>query len=90
LVAAASRGEYEYIAGGAAERRETGVNQEQYVQAALDAVKPYRERSQCLGLSLWHMSDPETEHERPAAAASPAKFPDAVRPSIWRMLEQYP
>jgi len=88
IPAAASWGEYEYVAG-AAERRETGVKQEQYVQAALDAVKLYRKRPQYLGLSLWHMSDPETEHERPEAATSPTKFPNVIRPSVWRMLEQY-
>jgi hypothetical protein len=90
IPAAASWGEYEYIAGGGAARRETGVKQEQYVQAALDAVKPYRNRPQYLGLSLWHMSDPETEHEQPEAARSPTKFPDVIRPSVWRMLERYP
>lgn len=65
------------------------MKQEQYVQAALDAVKLYRGRPQYLGLSLWHMSDPETEHERPEAATSPTKFPNVIRPSVWRMLEQY-
>jgi hypothetical protein len=90
IPAAASWGEYEYIAGGDAPRKESGVKQEQYVQAALDVVKPYRQHPQYLGLSLWHMSDPETQHERPEAATSPTKFPDIIRPSVWRMLEQYP
>ncbi len=90
IPAAASWGEYEYQAGGSAERKETGVKQEQYVQAALDAVKPYRTRSEYLGLSLWHMSDPETEQERPQVATSPTKFPNVIRPSVWRLLEQYP
>jgi hypothetical protein len=89
IPAAASWGEYEYLAGGGAERKETGVKQEQYVQAALDAVKPYRSRPQYLGLSLWHMSDPETEREDPDQATTPTKFPDIIRPGVWRMLEQH-
>jgi hypothetical protein len=90
IPAAASWGEYEYLAGGPDERQETGVKQEQYVQAALDAVKPYLARPECLGLSLWHMSDPEGECERPEAATSPTKFPNVIRPSVWRLLERYP
>ena len=84
----ASWGEYEYLAGGGAERKETGVKQEQYVRAALDAVKPYRKRPQYLGLSLWHMSDPETDREEPEKATSPTKFPNVIRPSVWEMLEK--
>jgi hypothetical protein len=88
IPAAASWGEYEYLAGGDAERKETGVKQEEYVRAALDAVKPYGKCPHYLGLALWHMSDPETEHEQPETATSPIKFPDVIRPSVWEMLEQ--
>ena len=89
IPAAASWGEYEYLAGGGAERKETGVKQEEYVRAALDAVRPYRKCPQYLGLALWHMSDPETAHEQPEAVTSPTKFPNVIRPSVWEMLEQY-
>jgi len=64
------------------------VKQEEFVRAALDAVKPYRKRPQYLGLSLWHMSDPETDHEEPEKATSPTKFPNIIRPSVWEMLEK--
>jgi hypothetical protein len=89
IPAAASWGEYEYLAGGGIERKETGVKQEEYVRAALDVIAPLRKHPEYLGLSLWHMSDPETEQERPEAATSPTKFPDGIRPSVWKMLEEY-
>ena len=87
IPAAASWGEYEYVAGGGAERKEGGGKQEQFVKAALDAVKPYRKLLQYLGLSLWHMSDPETEKEEPDQAKAGTKFPNVIRESVWRVLE---
>lgn len=89
IPASASWGEYEYIAGGGSERKESGVKQEQYLQAALDAVRPYRSCPQYLGLSLWRMTDPETEHEQPEEARAGTKFPNVIRPSVWKLLEQY-
>jgi hypothetical protein len=89
IPAAASWGEFEYIAGGDSQRTETGVKQEQYVQAALDAVKPYHEHPQYIGLSLWHMSDPEKDFEEPEKATRRTKFPNIIRESVWKMLESY-
>ncbi len=89
IPAAASWGEFEYTAGGDAERVETGVKQEEYVQAALDAVKPYHEHSHYIGLSLWHMSDPEKDFEEPEKATRRTKYPNIIRESVWKMLEDY-
>ncbi len=89
IPAAASWGEYEYTAGGEGGRTETGVKQEEYVQAALDAVKPYHESPHFIGLSLWHMSDPEKDFEEPEKATRRRKFPNIIRESVWRMLENY-
>jgi len=89
IPAAASWGEYEYVAGGEAGRVETGVKQEEYVKAALEVVRPYQDRSEYLGLALWHMSDPETEFEQPEKATGPTKFPNVIRDSVWKMLESY-
>jgi len=89
IPAAASWGEFEYIAGGDGERTETGVKQEEYVQAAVDAVKPYLERSQYIGVSLWHMSDPEKDFEEPEKASARTKFPNIIRDSVWKILESY-
>ena len=89
IPAAASWGEFEYIAGGDSERIETGVKQEEYVRAALDAVKPYHECPQYIGVSLWHMSDPERDFEEPEKATKRTKFPNTIRESIWKMLEGY-
>lgn len=89
IPAAASWGEYEYIAGGEGGRVETGVKQEEYVKAALDVVKAYRDRPEYIGIALWHMSDPETESEEPEKATRPIKFPNIIRESVWKMLEDY-
>ncbi len=89
IPAAASWGEFEYIAGGGSPREETGVKQEEYVEAALEAIAPYRERPEFVGISLWHMSDPETEFERPEDAKKRTKFPNIIRESVWRILERY-
>jgi hypothetical protein len=89
IPAAASWGEYEYIAGGEGERIETGAKQEEYVRAALDAVKPYLDKPEYVGLSLWHMSDPEKDLEEPEKAARRTKFPNIIRESVWEMLERY-
>lgn len=89
IPAAASWGEFEYIAGGDGERTETGVKQEERVQAALDAVKPYLECSQYIGVSLWHMSDPEKDSEEPEKATKRTKFPNTIRESVWKLLESY-
>ena len=88
IPAAASWGEFEFEVGGGAARVETGVRQEQYVQAALDAVKPFLDFPQCLGLSLWHLSDPD-EVEDPDSVTERTKFPAAIQPSVWKMLEDY-
>jgi len=90
IPASASWGEYEYIAGGEEGRTETGVRQEEYVRAALEVVEPYEQRPQCLGLSLWRMSDPEKEREEPEKAVRPTKFPNIIRESVWKMLEDGP
>jgi hypothetical protein len=89
IPAAASWGEYEYIAGGEGERIETGFKQEEYVRAALDAVKPYLDKPEYVGLSLWHMSDPEKDAEEPEKATRRTKFPNIIRESVWEMLERY-
>jgi len=89
IPAAASWGEFEYIAGGDSERTETGVKQEEYVRAALDAVKPYHECPQYIGVSLWHMSDPEKDLEEPEKASRRTKFPNIIRESVWKLLEDY-
>lgn len=89
IPAAASWGEYEYIAGGDGPRVETGVKQEAYVRAALEAIAPFREHPEFVGISLWHMSDPETEFERPEEVSKPTKFPNIIRESVWRLLETY-
>lgn len=89
IPAAASWGEFEYVAGGDGERTESGVRQEEYVQAALDAVKPYHECPEYIGVSLWHMSDPEKDFEEPEKATRRTKFPNIIRESVWRMLESY-
>jgi hypothetical protein len=75
--------------GGEAGRVETGVKQEEYVRAALEVVRPYRDSPEYLGLALWHMSDPETEFEQPEKATGPTKFPNVIRDSVWKMLESY-
>ena len=89
IPAAASWGEFEYIAGGDGERTETGVKQEEYVQAAVDATKPYHEYPQYIGLSLWHMSDPEKDFEEPEKATKRTKFPNIIREAVWKILESY-
>jgi hypothetical protein len=89
IPAAASWGEFEYMAGGEGGRVETGVKQEEYVEAALDAVKPYLDSPHYIGLSLWHMSDPEKDFEEPEKATRRTKFPNVIRESVWRMLERY-
>ncbi len=89
IPAAASWGEFEYTAGGEGERIETGVKQEEYVRAALDVIKPYRDRPQYVGVSLWHMSDPEKDREEPEKATRRTKYPNLIRESVWRMLESY-
>jgi hypothetical protein len=88
IPAAASWGEHEYIAGGGEERVETGVKQEEYVRAALEVVGAYEERPECLGLSLWHMSDPEKDVEDPDRASKRTKFPNLIRESVWKILER--
>jgi len=88
IPAAASWGEFEFEVGGDAPRVDTGVRQEQYVQAALDAVKPFLDSPQYIGLSLWHLSDPDLV-ESPDAVTERTKFPAAIPPSVWKMLEQY-
>lgn len=89
IPAAASWGEYEYVAGGPQGRKETGTTQEEYVRAALEELKPYQKRPQFLGIALWHMSDPETESEEPDKATEPTKFPNVIRPRVWKMLGRY-
>ncbi len=89
IPAAASWGEFEYIAGGDGGRVETGVKQEEYVRAAVDAVKPYHECPHYIGVSLWHMSDPEKDFEEPEKATRRTKFPNIVRESVWKILESY-
>jgi len=88
IPAAASWGEFEFEVGGGAARVETGVKQEQYVQAALDAVRPFLDSPQYVGLSLWHMSDPKAV-EDPDTVTERTKFPAAIEPSVWKMLESY-
>ena len=89
IPAAASWGEYEYVAGGEGERVESGVKQEEYVQAALDILREYRGRDEYVGLALWHMSDPESDLESPETATRRTKFPNIIPESVWRMLESY-
>ncbi len=86
---AASWGEYEYLVDNDGNRIESGVKQEEFVRAALTVVKAYQDRPQYLGTSLWHMSDPETDFEQPEKATKLTKFPNIIRESIWRMLENY-
>jgi hypothetical protein len=88
IPAAASWGEFEYAAGGDTERKEGGGKQEEYVKAALEAVKPYRQKPECLGLSLWHMSDTETDREDPEKAKPGTKFPNLIRESVWKLLRE--
>ena len=89
IPAAASWGEFEYEAGGEDGRIETGPKQEEYVQTALDTIKPYLESPHYLGLSLWHMYDPEKDFEEPEKATERTKFPNIIRESVWRLLEKY-
>jgi hypothetical protein len=89
IPAAASWGEFEYTAGGDADRIEMGVKQEEYVQAAVDVVKAYRESPQYIGTALWHMSDPEKDFEEPEKATRRTKFPNVIRESVWKILEDY-
>ena len=89
IPAAASWGEFEYMAGGDTDRVEMGVKQEEYVQAAVDAVKPYHQFPHYIGVSLWHMSDPEKDFEEPEKATRRTKFPNIIRESVWKILEDY-
>ena len=59
------------------------------MQAAVDATKPYHEYPQYVGLSLWHMSDPEKDFEEPEKATKRTKFPNIIREAVWKMLESY-
>lgn len=89
IPAAASWGEFEYSDCKDCDRIETGVRQEDYVRAALEAVAPYHESPRYLGVALWHMSDPEEEVEDPKRPTKRTKFPNTIRESVWQLLEDY-
>jgi len=89
IPAASSWGEFEFLVRKDGTRKETGVKQEEYVGAALDAVKPYLDSPQYVGLSLWVMSDPEAAVEEPADTTKPGRYPNVIRESVWKMLEGY-
>ncbi len=89
IPAKSSWGEFELVVRKDGTRKETGVKQEQYVQAALDAVKPYLDSPHYVGLSLWMMTDPEKAVEEPADTTKPGSYPNVIRESVWEMLEKY-
>ncbi len=98
IPAAASWGEYEYTAGVGCEKKETGVKQEEYVRAATDLVCAYMKKPQCLGVSLWVMTDPDTVEDPTKGDCSSGgwrsidgccKFPNVIRGTVWKHLAGY-
>jgi hypothetical protein len=89
IPAAASWGEFELLLRKDGTRKETGVKHEEYVRAALDAVKPFLDSPHYVGLSLWVMTDPETAVEEPVDTTKPGRYPNVIRESVWKMLESY-
>ena len=89
IPAAASWGEYEYAVdkrGG--NRIETGVKQDDYVQAALSVLKDYNKSPEFLGISLWQLSKMRATDDADKVTKR-TKMPDYIRPSVWTLLENY-
>ncbi len=86
IPASASWGEYEYtVEKGGANRVETGNKQEDYVKTALDVLNKYNNSPAYLGVALWQMSR-TGEVDEPEKATKLTKFPNYIRPSVWKIL----
>lgn len=89
IPAAASWGEYEYsVDEGGSNRIEAGTRQEDYLRAALDVLKDYREKPEFIGIALWQLSRSK-DSDAPDKATKHTKFPDYIRPSAWQILKEY-
>ena len=89
IPAAASWGEYEYtVDANGHDRIETGVRQEDYVQAALSVMQDYNGSPEFLGVALWQMSSMQ-DTTKPDKVTKRTKLPNSIRPSVWTLLEKY-
>jgi hypothetical protein len=99
IPASTSWGEYEYTAGNGCSRRSTGVSQEAYVRAATGVICAHKDDPQCLGASLWSMSDPGKDKEDPdndkcsegswRYVDGCCKQPTVIRETVWNLLAEY-